>query len=211
MTDEHGNRAATGRADGPVEQVVLLDEDGHRTGTQDKATVHHDATPLHLAFSCYLFDGDGRVLVTRRALHKRTWPGVWTNSCCGHPAPDEPLTTAVHRRVRQELGVDIVLECTGFFQSDEASRPHLAAGAKRVVISAPATGVSKTIVYGVNHDTLTKDDLVVSNASCTTNCLSPVASVLVLPASSGDVVEEVLLMRVSLGGPGTCPGKSAGG
>ncbi|NNC47852.1 MAG: type I glyceraldehyde-3-phosphate dehydrogenase [Sphingomonas sp.] len=77
-----------------------------------------------------------------------------------------------------EMGVDIVLECTGFFQSDEASRPHLEAGAKRVLISAPAKGVSKTIVYGVNHDTLTADDEVVSNASCTTNCLAPVAKVL---------------------------------
>lgn len=77
-----------------------------------------------------------------------------------------------------EQGVDIVLECTGFFQSDEASRPHLAAGAKRVIISAPATGVSKTIVFGVNHDTLTAEDEIVSNASCTTNCLAPVAKVL---------------------------------
>jgi len=77
-----------------------------------------------------------------------------------------------------EMGVDIVLECTGFFQSDEASRPHLAAGAKRVLISAPATGVSKTIVYGVNHETLTGDDVIISNASCTTNCLAPVAKVL---------------------------------
>ncbi len=75
-------------------------------------------------------------------------------------------------------GVDLVLECTGFFQSDEASRPHLSAGAKRVLISAPATGVSKTIVFGVNQDTLTADDVIVSNASCTTNCLAPVAKVL---------------------------------
>ncbi len=75
-------------------------------------------------------------------------------------------------------GIDLVLECTGFFQSDEASRPHLAAGAKRVLISAPATGVSKTIVFGVNQDTLTAEDLIVSNASCTTNCLAPVAKVL---------------------------------
>jgi len=74
--------------------------------------------------------------------------------------------------------IDIVLECTGFFQSDEASRPHIAAGAKRVLISAPASGVSKTIVYGVNHETLTSDDEIVSNASCTTNCLAPVAKVL---------------------------------
>ena len=77
-----------------------------------------------------------------------------------------------------EMGVDIVLECTGFFQSDEASRPHLTAGAKRVLISAPAKNVSKTVVYGVNHETLTAKDDIVSNASCTTNCLAPVAKVL---------------------------------
>ena len=75
-------------------------------------------------------------------------------------------------------GIDIVLECTGFFQSDESCRPHLEAGAKRVLISAPATGVSKTIVFGVNQETLTADDLIVSNASCTTNCLAPVAKVM---------------------------------
>lgn len=76
-----------------------------------------------------------------------------------------------------EMGIDIVLECTGFFQSVEASQPHIDAGAKRVLISAPAKGDLKTIVYGVNHDTLTSDDLIVSNASCTTNCLAPVAKV----------------------------------
>lgn len=75
-------------------------------------------------------------------------------------------------------GIDIVLECTGFFQSDAASRPHLDAGAKRVLISAPAEGVSKTIVFGVNQDSLTVADVIISNASCTTNCLAPVAKVL---------------------------------
>ena len=74
-------------------------------------------------------------------------------------------------------GIDIVLECTGFFQSKEASQPHLDAGAKRVLISAPAKGVDNTIVYGVNHETLTADQIVVSNASCTTNCLAPIAKV----------------------------------
>ncbi|HSG54943.1 MAG TPA: type I glyceraldehyde-3-phosphate dehydrogenase [Paracoccaceae bacterium] len=76
------------------------------------------------------------------------------------------------------MGVDIVLECTGFFQSHDAAKPHLDAGARRVLISAPATGVSATVVYGVNHSILTADDLIVSNASCTTNCLAPVAKVL---------------------------------
>ncbi|QPC99825.1 type I glyceraldehyde-3-phosphate dehydrogenase [Qipengyuania soli] len=75
-------------------------------------------------------------------------------------------------------GIDIALECTGFFQSHEASEPHLKAGAKRVLISAPANNVSATIVYGVNHKTLTADDVIVSNASCTTNCLAPMAKVL---------------------------------
>lgn len=74
--------------------------------------------------------------------------------------------------------VDIAMECTGFFADKEKASAHLAAGAKRVLVSAPATNADKTIVFGVNHDTLTKDDLVVSNASCTTNCLSPVAKVL---------------------------------
>ena len=78
----------------------------------------------------------------------------------------------------KEMGVDIVLECTGFFQSHDAAAPHLEAGAKRVLISAPAKGVSATVVYGVNHDVLTAEDVIVSNASCTTNCLSPVAKVL---------------------------------
>jgi glyceraldehyde 3-phosphate dehydrogenase len=76
------------------------------------------------------------------------------------------------------LGVDIALECTGIFTSKEKAKLHLDAGAKRVLISAPADGADLTVVYGVNHDKLTKDHLVVSNASCTTNCLAPVAKVM---------------------------------
>ena len=77
-----------------------------------------------------------------------------------------------------ELGVDIALECTGFFTDAESAGKHLAAGAKRVLISEPAKGVDLTVVYGVNHDKLTGDHKIVSNASCTTNCLAPVAKVL---------------------------------
>src|SRR5579872_5314039 len=78
----------------------------------------------------------------------------------------------------KDLGVDIALECTGIFTSKDKAGAHLAAGAKRVIISAPADGVDLTVVYGVNHDKLTRDDIIVSNASCTTNCLAPVAKVL---------------------------------
>lgn len=74
--------------------------------------------------------------------------------------------------------VDIIMECTGIFTSKDKVQAHLSTGAKRVLISAPGDGADKTIVFGVNHGTLTKEDLVVSNASCTTNCLSPVAKVL---------------------------------
>ena len=89
------------------ELVVLLDEDGTRIGTAPKATVHTTETPLHLAFSCHVTRPDGLVLVTRRALSKPTWPGVWTNSFCGHPAPDEAIEDAVTRRAERELGIRI--------------------------------------------------------------------------------------------------------
>ncbi len=78
----------------------------------------------------------------------------------------------------KELGVQIALECTGIFTSKEKASAHLTAGAKRVIVSAPADNADLTVVYGVNHDKLTKDHLVISNASCTTNCLAPVAKVL---------------------------------
>jgi glyceraldehyde 3-phosphate dehydrogenase len=78
----------------------------------------------------------------------------------------------------KDLGIDIALECTGIFTAKDKASTHLKAGAKRVLVSAPADGADLTVVYGVNHDKLTKDHLVVSNASCTTNCLAPVAKVL---------------------------------
>jgi glyceraldehyde 3-phosphate dehydrogenase len=77
-----------------------------------------------------------------------------------------------------ELGIDVVLECTGIFTSKEKASTHLKAGARRVLVSAPAENADLTVVYGVNHDKLTRDHVVVSNASCTTNCLAPVAKVL---------------------------------
>jgi glyceraldehyde 3-phosphate dehydrogenase len=78
----------------------------------------------------------------------------------------------------KELGIDIAMECTGIFSAKAKASAHLTAGAKRVLVSAPSDGADATIVYGVNHDKLTRDHLVVSNGSCTTNCLAPVAKVL---------------------------------
>jgi isopentenyl-diphosphate Delta-isomerase len=90
-----------------VELVVLVDDDGNPVGTAQKSVVHGARTPRHLAFSCYGFDADGRLLVTRRARDKVTFPGVRTNTCCGHPAPGEEMAEAVRRRLDHELGVGV--------------------------------------------------------------------------------------------------------
>jgi isopentenyl-diphosphate delta-isomerase len=87
------------------ELIVLADEDGTPIGTAEKVSSHHADTPLHLAFSCYVFDADGRFLATRRSPGKLVWPGVWTNSVCGHPAPGETYADAIERRLGYELGM----------------------------------------------------------------------------------------------------------
>ena len=90
-----------------TEQVVLVSADGTPIGVADKIAVHTTDTALHLAFSCHVFNEAGEVLVTRRALGKLTWPGVWTNSFCGHPAPGEDMDAAIVRRASRELGMTI--------------------------------------------------------------------------------------------------------
>ncbi len=87
------------------EWVALVDEEGREIGMAPKEEVHHEFTPLHRGFSVYLFERSGRLLVQRRAVSKLTWPGVWSNSCCGHPAPGESVVDAIIRRVPEELGV----------------------------------------------------------------------------------------------------------
>ncbi len=108
MTPPQGPGSSAGETtDRAGDHVVLVDEDGRRLGTWPRATVHTAKTPLHLAFSCYVLDDDGRLLMTRRALSKRTWPGVWTNSCCGHPRWEETTEEALHRHARHELGLRV--------------------------------------------------------------------------------------------------------
>lgn len=87
--------------------VVLLSEDGQPIGTCAKELVHTTDTALHQAFSCHVLNADGQVLVTRRSLNKLTWPGVWTNSFCGHPQPDEVMEDAIKRHAQHELGLSI--------------------------------------------------------------------------------------------------------
>lgn len=91
-------------ADTSEELVVLCGADGSPCGTAPKAEVHSALTPLHRAFSCYIFDEEGHLLLTRRALSKKTWPGVWTNSVCGHPTEGESDESAIIRRMAEELG-----------------------------------------------------------------------------------------------------------
>ena len=89
------------------EHVILLNEQGQPCGTLEKYAAHTATTPLHSAFSCWIFNEQGQLLVTRRSLHKKAWPGVWTNSVCGHPQTGETFEQAVERRCRFELGVEI--------------------------------------------------------------------------------------------------------
>lgn len=94
------------------EHVVLLDGDYKAIGTLAKAEAHTGETPLHLAFSLFLLDSEGRLLVQRRALSKKTWAGVWSNSCCGHPSLGESIEEAVYRRTQYELGIELgAVEC----------------------------------------------------------------------------------------------------
>ena len=98
--------ALSAAEDGPLEElIVLCDEQGNTRGTAEKWSSHHAHTPLHLAFSCYVFDAEGAFLSTRRALTKKVWPGVWTNTVCGHPAPGENFPDAIARRLDHELGM----------------------------------------------------------------------------------------------------------
>lgn len=88
-----------------MELVVLVDEDDNPIGTAPKDTVHTQNTPLHRAFSLFLFDSQNRLLLTKRSQKKKTFPGVWTNTVCGHVSPDETPVTAAIRRLKEELGI----------------------------------------------------------------------------------------------------------
>lgn len=101
MTDSSTARIAV------EDHVMLMEADGTPCGLAPRATVHSAHTPLHLAFSCHVVREDGDVLLTRRALSKRTWPGVWTNSFCGHPRQGESFDEAISRHARHELGMAV--------------------------------------------------------------------------------------------------------
>jgi isopentenyl-diphosphate Delta-isomerase len=87
------------------ELIVLVNSAGEPIGTAEKLSAHHGSTPLHLAFSCFIFNRKGQLLITKRARTKKVWPGVWTNSVCGHPGPNELMEDAIRRRLDYELGM----------------------------------------------------------------------------------------------------------
>ncbi len=147
-----------------------------------RAILSRDDHGLEVVAINDLADAKANALLFKRdSVHGR-WPGEVTAEGDTLIVDGKRIKVTAERDPanlpHRELGVELALECTGFFTDREGGQKHLDAGAKRVLISAPAKGVDKTIVYGVNHDTLTTDDVIVSNASCTTNSLAPVAKVL---------------------------------
>lgn len=89
------------------EKVVLLNVSNEPIGSAPKLEIHHSNTPLHLAFSVYIFNNKNKFLITKRASVKKVWPNVWTNSCCGHPMPEETMENAIRRRAKFELGLEL--------------------------------------------------------------------------------------------------------
>ena len=102
------------------EQLILVDESDNQTGYLSKAECHDGAGTLHRAFSVFVFDADGRLLLQQRGSSKRLWPGYWSNSCCSHPREGESMITATRRRLEEELGIDIELEFVYRFQYQAA-------------------------------------------------------------------------------------------
>jgi glyceraldehyde 3-phosphate dehydrogenase len=147
-----------------------------------RAILSRDDHGLELVAINDLADAKANALLFKRDSVHGAWPGEVSAEGDTMIVGGKRIKVTAERDPAKlphgDMGVDIALECTGFFTDREGGQKHLDAGAKRVLISAPAKGADLTVVYGVNHDKLTAEHTIVSNASCTTNCLAPVAKVL---------------------------------
>ncbi|HEV2044639.1 MAG TPA: glyceraldehyde 3-phosphate dehydrogenase NAD-binding domain-containing protein, partial [Sphingomicrobium sp.] len=147
-----------------------------------RAILSRDDHGLELVAINDLADASANALLFKRDSVHGKWPGEVSADGDFMVVDGKRIKVTAERDPaklpHKELGVEIALECTGFFTDAAGGQKHLDAGARRVLISAPAKGADLTVVYGVNHDKLTADHKIVSNASCTTNCLAPVAKVL---------------------------------
>jgi glyceraldehyde 3-phosphate dehydrogenase len=147
-----------------------------------RAILSRDDHGLELVAINDLADAKANAMLFKRDSVHGTWPGEVKAEGDVMIVDGKRIKVTAERDPaklpHKEMGVDIALECTGFFTDKEGGQKHLDAGAKRVLISAPAKGADLTVVYGVNHDKLTAEHRIVSNASCTTNCLAPVAKVM---------------------------------